>query len=268
MIVQLLGGLGNQMFQWAFGTSVAAQRGLPIEFYAHPRIRRTDSHIMYALDAFDIKVSLVSHPPKEVFNEIGPGVFDSRILSAPPEALYAGYWQTEKYLCNPGFVRLAFARPKGLAGRDNQTLAEKIFSSSDSAFIHVRRGDYTNQQTRDFHGLMSLEYFHEGMNQIRLRFPDTRFFLFSDDIEWCKTVFNWGSCVFVNNNHWANGTAQWDLWLMSLCNRGGVISNSSFGWWGAWLGDTHSDRLVVAPKKWFQADVPSQDIVPERWLKI
>lgn len=274
MIVQLLGGLGNQMFQWAFGQSLAKKRGvMPPHFYLHPRMKQISSHITYALNAYDIPVPLSSytHIPggHATFSEKGPGVFDDRVLSFSPDAFYTGYWQTEKYFFDAEAIRVSLARPKGLPGRINAELAQRILDNPDCAFIHIRRGDYTNPQTRAFHGLMPTEYFDAGANRIRDKFPGTRFFVFSDDIKWCDSIaWNFPIEAFVDNNHWADGTAQWDLWLMSLCNRGGVISNSSFSWWGAWLGDTHADRLVVAPKKWFQADVSDQDIVPERWLKI
>jgi hypothetical protein len=110
-----------------------------------------------------------------------------------------------------------------------------------------------------------MAYYKEALALIQSYYVDSKVFVFSDDREWCLQNFMGYDVV--------QGTSKYeDLWLMAQCQHA-VIANSSFSWWGAWLGDwgdSKSRRIVVAPKQWFNpaANVDASDIVPERWLRI
>jgi hypothetical protein len=90
---------------------------------------------------------------------------------------------------------------------------------------------------------------------------DTRFLVFSDDIQWCKENFKG------DNFHFIEGEKDYvDLYLMSLCNNN-IIANSSFSWWGAWLNNT-PNKKVIAPKQWFgkAKQLNTKDLIPETWI--
>ena len=108
-----------------------------------------------------------------------------------------------------------------------------------------------------------MEYYSKGIEKIRQQHPNAKFFIFSDDKQWCRENFP-EHTVVESTNHID------DLWLMSLC-RHAITANSAFSWWGAWLGDEKPNRIVIAPQRWFNdpdAQARSGDIVPERWAKL
>jgi hypothetical protein len=147
-------------------------------------------------------------------------------------------------------------------------VADKIIASPGSTFIHVRRTDYTLPQSIEIHGNLGMKYYNRAMNYIRERVSDAKFFVFSDDPEWCRA--NFPDCQIVGHNKpgtKAGGPGQEheDIWLMSMCENA-IIPNSTFGWWGAWLGRS---KTVIAPKIWLWSNPGSfKDIVPDRWVRL
>ena len=157
-----------------------------------------------------------------------------------------GYYQSEKYFKeHEDVIRKDFTFKK-----PTKTKIEPLTTS-----IHVRRGDYLDQQ--DSHPVCSVEYYKEAMSL----FPDQKFIIFSDDLEWCKENLK-GNTITYSEGH----TPSEDLELMSLCDNH-IIANSSFSWWGAWLG-ANKNKRVVAPKKWFgsAAKYDSKDLYCEGWI--
>ena len=156
-----------------------------------------------------------------------------------------GYYQSEKYFKDfEDVIRedFTFRNPTDI----------KIEPGTTS--LHVRRGDYVNLP--DFHPLCTLDYYKEATSL----FPDQKFLVFSDDLEWCKVN------IKGENIKYSEGTsAVEDLQRMRLCDNH-IIANSSFSWWGAWLG-ANDNKRVVAPKKWFGPDAPydAKDLCCEGW---
>jgi hypothetical protein len=256
MIVNIQGGLGNQLFQWAFGRSVGLARNEEV-FYDISRCR-TQNEYAYSLDAFNINVPTAKGRPRG--SERGEPTFryDPTVYNEPTGLVWNGYWQTERYF-NTLVIRkeLTFKEPK--TERAVELLALAVIKPS--CFIHMRRGDYTREPHKSFHGLLPLDYYKEGIARIRAIEPKCVFYAFSDEKEWCKE--NLPECTILEKT-----TKFEDLFFMSCCKYA-IICNSSFSWWGAWLGDIQEGRTVIAPKKWFQS--PSmcyQDVVPDRWVKI
>lgn len=267
MIVRLFGGMCNQMFQYAFGRSVSSVRKEPLFFepwYLGPGCARA-----YSLGAFNVNVSWADGVEGPAYFE-SRFRFDPRVYSAAPGSHFKGYWQTEKYF-DDRIVRkeLTLRNP---IGAESQRVAENILSGP-SAFVHVRRTDYLKPRAAACHGNMGMDYYTAAMNFVREREPEVKFFIFSDDPDWCRSAFPFDTVV--GHNGWGSGdrgpsTEHEDLYLMSLCNHA-VICNSSFGWWGAWLGDevTRRPRIVVGPRQWFvRPGMESRDIMPERWMKL
>ncbi len=261
MIVRLQGGLGNQMFQYAFGRSLSIARKEEL-FFTRNRVD-ADSKPMrhYMLDAYGLYLDFKEELEDPIIKE-HPFCFNPFILKAPRGACFDGHWQTEKYF-DVHLIRYELRSPVGSPSDATLALASKIYRCRNSAFIGVRRGDYVDDvNQKDFHGLMPMDYHREGMRIIREKHPDTQFFILTDDPEWCKPRFP--DCTVIEGN---SRTPWWDIWLASLCDHA-VIANSTFHWWAAYLGADSRDGIVVAPKKWFLVDLESKDICPDRWIKI
>jgi hypothetical protein len=269
VIVRLQGGLGNQMFQYAFGRSVSIARGISL-YFDRTVVDRCKDHRQYMMDAYDVKIEAVL-PTQWTTQYPEKGMpYDEGVFSADSYSLFLGYWQTEKYF-KKHLIRQELINPKGQPTNRVRDLATWA-AQTESTFIQIRRGDYANNpSTKEYHGLQPLEYYLEAADYVKNQKPNTNFLVFSDDPKWCEENFPddlFPEFTIVKENSWQEKTAQWDLWIMSHC-KNGIMANSSFGWWGAWLGDEQKDRVVVAPKKWFdKANVDERDIVPKRWVRI
>jgi hypothetical protein len=270
MIVRLKGGLGNQMFQYAFGRSVSLAKKEDLFFTRD--YCDSDPKRCYALGVFDVPIKFVSEPKNPVYHE-SPFSFNPQVYTMPKNVLFEGYWFTEKYFNRP-IIRVCFS-PRTMSDK-SQAVAEEIISLDEkSAFLHIRRTDFTTLS--EYHTNLTMNYYAAAMKLICQKVPNAKFFVFSDDPEWCKVAFPSEFTVVAHNKPGGrmfgsdqSGTEHEDLWLMSLC-RHAVIANSSFSWWGAWLGDEQENRIVVGPKRWFGpalAGLDTGDITPERWIKV
>jgi hypothetical protein len=262
MVVVFMGGLGNQAFQWAFGVSVAKAKGEDIHF-----MWREGEWRAYSLGAFNCRVDLVKHTTGLVLSE-PVFAFDQSVYTYPKGSSFIGHWQTEKYF-DAQLVRDGMSLRNPVSDKTRE-VAEAIQNAGEkSAFLHVRRTDYMLPSNVAYHGHPTLNYYNETVRRVRERHEDAKFFVFSDEPDWCKATFP-DFTVVDHNKMGVNGVPgqeHEDIYLMSLC-RHAAIANSSFSWWGAWLGDTQPDRLVFAPKQWFVVNLESKDIVPDRWVKL
>lgn len=267
MIVRLMSGLGNQMFQYAFGRSVSRARKEHLRFIKY-RLGKGYPRA-YSLGAFNVDVEFarwtLGPRYKETTFAYDPGVFKARAGS-----YLIGYWQTAKYFDEP-LVRKELSLRLPVSQESVQV--SKLIASQPSAFVHVRRTDFFSPSIAARFGNVGMDYYHQAIAHIRSRVPDVHFFVFSDDPMWCHGVFPGDNFTVVDHNGWGTGSTgpsqeHEDLWLMSRCDHA-IIPNSTFGWWGAWLNPT-KNRIVVAPKRWFMpaANIDDRDIVPESWIKM
>jgi hypothetical protein len=261
--VTLDGGLGNQLFQYALGRRFAANghdvtfdrtRVVDYDGAAHHKTRA-----QYGLDGFNTTVKFGS-PIGPIFSDYNfPGAlpFRPEVLNLPAPHTLRGHWQSEQYFANVGELRKELTL-KVQPSSAVQSVAERI-KAGNSVFLHVRHGDYLIKENVTYHGLMTPEYYTRALGFISARVTDIKPFIFSDDPEWCRQ--NLAGEVIAGNNQFE------DLWLMSLCQHA-VIANSTFSWWGAWLGDTQ-ERIVVGPAQWFLTPhLDARDIIPTRWVKL
>jgi hypothetical protein len=246
VIVSLSGGLGNQMFQYAFGRSLSIARHEEVLFdrdsYATDRLRH------YELNCFNLDIKF-AYPADPFYCER-----DLLYHDVPRAGSYKGYWQTEKYFNRDTILR-EFSVFRGTPSKACEEMAFRIMST-ESCFIGVRRADYLWPERIGYHGVLTMEYYMEAFKLIPL---PVQLFVFTDDIPWCDTLL--GEVVDVNGPE----EKHWDIWLMSLCKHA-IIANSTFHWWGAFLGADMTGK-VIAPKQWFAADIP-HEIVPDRWIKV
>lgn len=278
IITKLVGGLGNQMFQYACGYAVAKKKNTDLSLDTSWYIEKNSVvwTMSYELDSLNIsyKKILNKYPLVSGNKNIITGlrkrylpyieksmVFDDSVFSAGSNIVLDGYWQSEKYFIDyEKEIRDEFAPIKQI---ENDYL--KHINDTFSVSLHVRRGDYANhKQTNSFHGLMSLDYYKSAISLMQSRLGNKiTFFIFSDDIEWCKNnIKTTSNTVYVTGN---DGLT--DMHLMAACQNN-IIANSSFSWWGAWL-NCNPDKIVVAPDKWFNDPKPNtKDIIPNSWEKI
>ena len=174
------------------------------------------------------------------------------MLQPPPTCTIVGYWQSEKYFADiADIVRKTFALTRPL-----------LHHPSPSIALHVRRQDYTVLQ--NFHGLPSLAYYLGAVDFIHSRKGHAKVFIVSDDPQWCRENFPADFEI-------VTGTTKYeDLQTMIDCTHV-VTANSSFSWWGAWLGETpdNPNRIVVVPKRWYSSPSMADDaaLIPERWIR-
>ena len=169
-----------------------------------------------------------------------------------------GYWQSEKYFESiEDIIRNVFTFPE--ASEQNKAIAREM-AASTSVSIHVRRGDYLRYFLNN---VLDEAYYGPAMAYFTERFKDVHFFIFSNDISWCREHLSAERISFVD---WNTGKdSPYDMWLMTQCKHN-IIANSSFSWWAAYL-NIHKDSIVISPKKWTNAEVLFERQLPE-WVKI
>ena len=297
IVVRLMGGLGNQMFQYAAGLRLALHRRTSLRLDTTSLLDRTKedhTHREFGLSAFGVSAKYASSAEIQSFQRVlQPSQGDLRgrlqavlfkrryyredglqfhpeVLELPRNTYLDGFFQNEKYFVDiPEQVRRCFAlSPESLElAADSRSIASQVNDSS-TICVHVRRGDYvTNPQYSDFHGVCSIKYYQDAVNELRRKGATGRAFVFSDDPIWCKTHFSPADGFTVIGAEHSGRHSTTHLWLMSLCNHF-VIANSSFGWWAAWLGN-RTGKLVCRPSPWFKtALLGGEEICPSPWSKI
>lgn len=284
IIVKLQGGLGNQLFQFAAGLALARRHSTTLKIdtsflNADPAGHYTKRYL--ELNVFDIALEeateedLRRFPLQEnryirklkewlpvsfdthVFNERGHH-YNTYFSRLPANTYLNGYWQSERYFKNCSTELRTLLRFKPGYVLCEAELERRIINTN-SVSVHVRRGDYVSlSAANSFHGVCGPDYYRKAM----ALFPaDTTFYVFSDDLEWCRENLHSGYCMeFIETPN-----AYTDFYLMSQC-RHHIIANSSFSWWAAWL---HNDdkKQVIAPRRWF-ASAATPDIYPDNWVRL
>ena len=273
-IVQLTSGLGNQMFQYAFGLAVDAR--FDTSWFQGP-VGPTSIPRKFELPLFKCEVpvipasetmKLVKRPkflralglkPKlETLREPTPSIFHPEYLSLS-STNFVGYFQCEKYFLNLRSQLLSKFQIRNPSAK--LRAIETAIRGCRSVSIHVRRGDYV--QLSDTMGLCSMDYYRTSMRFMREREKSPKFFIFSDDINWAKQAFaNEHDCKFIDET-WDNSLC--DMALMAACDHN-IIANSTYSWWGAWLNQ-NPEKIVIAPSKWLATGART-DIVPDSWMRI
>ena len=295
IIVRLTGGLGNQMFQYAFGRylSIKNKTILKLDASLLCSDETSQSQPSYALDIFNINPEFASkeevigfngEPGKTLLKKLQNHArkyffpyrfvvqrgheFDPSHLDIEDDYSISGRWQSEKYFLGAEKeIREGFMFKNEL---DEYALAmSESIHANDSIAIHVRRGDYaTNPHFSTALGTLSDEYYIKSINRVSRLFVSPRYYVFSDDIAYCKKLFAvlGKKITFVEQVDDAM-SAEYDLRLMSQC-KGYIISNSTYAWWGAWLSGA-SGSNILAPSKWaIDERYCPPEIFPEGWQTI
>jgi hypothetical protein len=273
--VGLRGRLGNQLFQYAVGRCVAEtqDRTLIVDDLALQRVPPDRPKRTYYLGAFDPDVRLTScnQPPNLALwvrvMQFGRGFHGEILEPSPfPHIYLEGFWQDERYFkaIEPTIRRRL--TPTGQEWRE-EAHARSILSSRCPIAVHVRRQDYLEAGGAHI-GFVGESYYSHAIRTMLDRVESPHFFVFSDDVDWCEETFEFEHPhSFVRHDGVTQDHTITDFRLMSLC-RHFVVANSSFSWWAAWLGAA-SDKIVIAPKRWFRdREDDSRDITPLSWMRL
>ncbi|WP_298258660.1 alpha-1,2-fucosyltransferase [Bradyrhizobium sp.] len=299
--VSLIGGLGNQMFQYAAGKALAMRHGVPLALdisgFRNYALRP------FLLDRLAVPEAVAlarAEPAQKAEANFERAKWKARIdrllgkaglprLAAPneyrephfhydpafealgPQMALFGYFQSERYFSSIAEgLRDWFALREPLGTAATAAL-NRIGASRLPVSIHVRRGDYLKPGTHEVHGILGETFYREALGRLEsIAGDEAELFIFSDDSEAAEQVLS-----FVPKSRLVHvrGDAErpWeDMALMARC-RHHVIANSSFSWWGAWLNRS-PDKIVVAPRSWFSPSELSRkntrDIYPEPWILV
>ncbi len=290
IIIKLLGGLGNQMFQYAVAKVIADKHKTDLKFDLRGLFAGEDLRTNYELDVFDIPQKQAVH--KEYFPYYRKTLFKSKVLwelikrykgivmykeldftynpnlvlKSTSNMLLRGLFQSEKYFINNRNIILKEFEFKQSLKNENFTISEE-FKTCNSVAVHIRRGEFeSDKKINNMIGTISLNYYKEAINYIKQNVKNPVFYIFSDSPNWVKENFD----ILKNAVHidWNIGKLSYiDMQLMSLCKHN-IIANSTFSWWAAWL-NKHQNKIVIAPAKWFSGlDYNTQDLIPNTWIKL
>ena len=287
IVVKIIGGLGNQMFQYAMGKTLAIRNStelkLDISAFEIYKLHQ------YKLNKLNIVENIATEEESKLFLTDGKKIgiknitkfftpyfkrtyireksfrYDPNLMMTKDNVYLDGYWASEKY-----FKEIESQIRKEFTIKEdpdllNSEMAAQILDK-DAVSIHIRRGDYvTDSKTNAIHGTCSLDYYYKAIEDLHNYVSDPHFFIFSNDPQWVTDNFKVPYPITLVN---INGPDQGyeDMRLMSLCKHH-IIANSTFSWWGAWLG-TNQNKRVYSPKQWYNVDYDIKDLIPDSWNKI
>ncbi len=279
IIAVVKGGLGNQLFIYATARAFALRTGRTL-YLDNRRGYTNDTYgRSYRLNRLPIKAGVMpeswrvaptlKHPRHKILRFMSkflprdqrtyiaedrhlPTVQLTALESRRARITLLGYWQNEEYFADyADLVRHELTPPAPVDDRNRELALE--MEKGESVFLHVRRVRYTP--------ILSSAYYQAAIDAVRRDRKNVRFYLLGDDLAWPRVNLNFGDSEVRVIDH--NSADEFtDLWLMTRC-RHAIVANSSFSWWGAWLGDGRPERRVFAP------EAPGLPLVmPGRWTQI
>ena len=278
-IVYLSGGLGNQMFQYAFAKSLQSNYNIKFEinttFYKRTFKDQTPREI--GLNLFNLKfkdcrdniLQRISLKIKEKLskiilsdnstyyneNNVNHKNFNNLILKN--RNYFRGYWQNSNYFESiKNDLKIDFSLNHNLKNLDSNTF--KKITLTNSVCVHVKRKDYLGTDLE----VVDVNYYRNAFKKLKSKFKslDLNFFIFSDDINWCNE-----NLTFLPNSKFCSFSMINDFHLMSLC-KNFIISNSTFSWWAAYLSN-NKNKIVIIPSKWHKTNNNLlKDASPSDWI--
>lgn len=275
IIVKLISGLGNQLFQYAIGRKLALMHNVDLKvdtsFFANQNLRS------YKLSPYNINTSeatsnevnsllnlyqssgliakayrrIEQYIPKRhrhYFREDEWWVYEPELLRSNPSIYIDGYWQHYRYFENvPSqiFDELTLKEPYPF---EAQIFLDKIINNESAVALHIRRGDYvTDPNAQSLMGVLPLDYYRQAIVYVKSRVEKPIFYVFSDDLQWASENLKLDADIVLIDI--AQGKLDYiELDLMSKCKHA-IIANSSFSWWGAFL-NRNPEKIIVAPAQW------------------
>ncbi|WP_369769537.1 alpha-1,2-fucosyltransferase [Flavobacterium sp. WC2416] len=292
ILIELQGGLGNQMFQFAFASVFAKKNRCDIKidksFFELKDKKVAYTPRFYELAIFNISSNQTTDSVRNRFVHLSyinkvkkklgfnyPKIhqesgfnFQENALSIETPVYVKGYFQSYKYFEGyESLIKKVFSFPvEGLDITNSKLLSD--IKNMKTISIHVRRGDYVqDKKTQLFHGNCSLKYYFDAISLLVSKNKDAKLIFFSDDSDWVKEQFQDLSYSKIFIDHNKNENSWKDMFLMSCCTHN-IIANSSFSWWAAWLNE-NINKTVIAPKKWFaETAINDNDLIPAEWIRL
>lgn len=295
-------GLGNQMFQYATGRNLVIKNNtsfqLDTTWFLKEKVINSDTPRKFELDVFQISAKIAEPAqikkikyPYGILSKIWRGI-DKKILhnhyqdyhpelfrkisekltKNPNANIYLnGFFQSEKNFSEirPTLLQEFQLKPEFITDKikefENQIIEKNSQDDSSGISIHIRRGDYAeNQSAREHHGLCPISYYRDAIEFMVGSVSNPHFFIFTDDPQWVKENLKINDPhTFVSGN---SLSGPQEMHLMSKCDHN-IIANSSFSWWGAWLNQNPT-KNVIAPKKWTVKNTEHPNIIAEGWITI
>jgi hypothetical protein len=276
--------LGNQLFQYACGRQLAIKRQQPLaldlSWFKKPHLLH--SCRKFELSNYSINAKITSNLDSLIYSLasivylrsfVEPLTFSKSLIEGvdsenlfnvndQKNIILSGYWQSESYFLGIRDILLSEISPKDKIRFEYDDVKSKI-DSSESVAIHIRRGDYvSNPLSATLHGVLPFRYYQNAVNHIKLNLSHPYFFVFSDDIPWVKNHFDSRGENYIFIDGVKDSNAIEELELMRSCKHH-IIANSSFSWWGAWLG-VWKDQIVVSPRGWFADGSTPNNLLPKK----
>jgi len=292
--VQLKGGLGNQLFQYALGRTLALRHGTELLFdtsLLYNRVpEKTKTFRKYGLGLFEppARIATAKDFPQysgrlstrnrftrglHLLNLRAHGLryvlqrkfeFDPGVLASPDNSYLDGYWQTEKYFSAVAPQIRADLVFRHTLGPEARRMHDQM-QSTTAVCVHIRRGDYLEILSQL--GVVGSDYIQAGIKLLAERFAGLHFYVFTNDPKWCiENLKIAPPHTFITAENAGNNEHE-HMMLMRSC-RHFIIANSTYSWWAAWLSP-HADKVVIGPKQW--ASDPNKntsDVLPEDWLRL
>lgn len=291
IITNLIGGLGNQLFQYAAGLGAARRAGtelrVSLDMFDGYRLHQGfELARVFAVDPFpaldaDMKACLGpwrGRIARRILGRFvrgpcrgGRAVFQPSMRYWPgfrdigSNVYIHGYWQSERYFAEVADELRSILRFREPPSAANVRWIERI-EGCVSVGMHVRRGDYTVAKNRRIYAQCTQAYYRAAMDHLLVREPSARFFAFSDDPAWTRELFSECAATVEVIDHNRGAESYNDLRLMAHC-RHNIIANSTFSWWGAWLGEGQG-KIVIAPANWYTDPAKDADLIPDRWVRL
>lgn len=280
-VVVIFNGLGNQMSQYAFylakkkidkkvkcifdPNSFSEHNGSELDYLFGISYKRSMTEIILTkIYSYRIRPKiwrvLKFFGIKEI-KEPSNYDYNKNFLERGPIGInfYWGGWHSEKYyqaIINDLKSIYVF---KSTSDKETSSYQEQI-ENTNSISVHIRRGDYLKH--KEYGDVANMNYYLRAVNYVRNHVTSPTFYVFSNDLDWCRKNFKDDDFIFVDCN--SEKTAWRDMFLMSLCKHH-INANSTFSWWAAWLSP--NDGITIVPQK-FLLNTTTKDIYPERWIKI
>jgi hypothetical protein len=283
-----MGGLGNQLFQYAAAKHLSVLNNAELYFDTSFFNTKTEDTTprKFELDVFHIKYKLATDEmlnhfhgcefnstervltkllsfgkfKKYKFNEYG---FDEHFLALKGNYYVRGFFQSEKYFSAiKSIIREELIIEQEHLPAD-VLLVNQIKNTANAVSIHIRRGDYIrNLTSMDAHGICSKDYYVKSIKLLREKLgEDLHFYIFTDDPTWVRNEMNWE----IDSTIVSDKKPIEDFYLMSLCNHN-IIANSTFSWWAAWLNENENKSIIV-PKQWTNMlQTEKIELAPKNWI--
>lgn len=284
IIVDLAGGFGNQLFCYSFGYSLAKKKSAKLVIDSSTQDNgltrnlellklnvKYDQRISYKYKKQFLDRAILNKIRKrktigvltKIYNETSPTIYEEAVFCTRQNTYFKGNWQSEKYFADYRSDLLEMLTPKEERSNSVKIICDEM-RYCNSVALHIRRGDYLEIGCQ-----LNMEYYQKAICKMKeiLQKNDLVFYVFSDDIAFCKDYFK--RTAFFDDmdevrypEYDSDDRTLDDMLLMSNC-RHMIMANSSYSWWAAWLNQ-NEDKKVICP----ELGMWKGDFYPDEWIKI